>query len=64
MEGESAAIGTALDNGTGAIFGQVLWQEMCLLGYERMLVCIILDPMADLSLRLGQIHGVEVPSQC
>ncbi len=33
MERELATIGAALDNGIGAIPGQVLWQEVCILGY-------------------------------
>lgn len=32
MEGEFAAIGAAVDHGGGAIRGEVLWEEVCLLG--------------------------------
>ena len=32
MEGESATTGAAVDDGGGAVCGEVFWEEVCLLG--------------------------------
>lgn len=31
MEGESAAVGAAADDGGGAVCGEVFWEEVCVL---------------------------------
>ena len=64
MEGELATIGAAFDNGAGAVFGQVLWQKVCILGYGEVSHSTHIWSVANITLRLGQIHGVEIPSQC
>lgn len=62
MERIAAATGTAADNGHGAVSGEILWQESCVLGY---VIFSIKEQRvawhdADYGNRMGQVYGMEV----
>jgi hypothetical protein len=53
-----AADGAAIDHGSGAVYGEILWQEVCILGY--VIVTITKDELETDCVRMGQVDGVEV----
>ena len=51
MERVVAAIGTDFDYGTGAVCGEVLWQESCLLGYVLFAVYVCASKVGALNVK-------------
>jgi hypothetical protein len=61
MEGVSATDGAAVDNGLGTVHWEILWSEMCILGY---VILKDLDARHGLTEgRMGEVDGMELPGR-